>query len=985
MSRFRRRVVAAVCGVSLLAVVAAPVAAASLPPGPVSSTAIYGDEGLTADQWYPQGFNSSTTPPPAYMTVGGVVVPFSATGTAIVPCNVPQGPAEPVIDYSSTGQAMSQPGTTPVSARPPLPAFNSIAPLVGGETVQLSTVGGASIAGFFLVDPPYLRTSYLGQSLPLSSIQADNGYFSVTLPLGVRSGSLTVSVCSAQETLPFSVSAPTISSAPGEIDTSTGSETNTAGQSITLSGANFAESYGGGNEVLLNGSPLTDITSWADNSITAVLPASLGTGIYPLAVQTGGGASNVVQIAILAADGAAEAATHIPPPTSNHNPAYVGQDVTYTAAVVATSGAVPTGTVTFLDGGAPVAGCAAAALSALGIATCDPTYSSAGTRQITASYGGGAAFLGSTSQPLAQSVILAPTSTALGISPSPSTYGQPVGLTAAVSASSGTPGGTVTFRAGTTTLGSATLSGGTADLTTAALPPGTDTVTASYGGSTAYAGSTGSATEDVAQPAPAPLSASAYLPGGQVGAPYSGSVTAGGGTPPYTWSVTGGSLPAGLSLGAGTGVVSGTPTAAGTSSYTVTVRDSAGHAASASGSITVAATATNPLQVATQSLPGGQVGSAYSGDLAASGGIAPYAWTLTGGSLPAGLSLTTAGAVYGTPTAAGTSDFQVRVTDARAQTATASLSLAVAPTASGGGSGGSGGSGGGTTRTVTRTVYQPQPYGVRIYVPVYRPPHPMVWRYDPAPFFPHEPYGYSPLRLGVYAYRDGGWSYAGGEVHTTLHTVTLPVPPSTFVRGTRLRLFPVTTRFSDVPAIGSAAWYTAALDACLGHHVIRGFPGGTFRPGAAVTRAQFAAMLVRALRLQPGAHAPRFTDVTVSAWYSRVVEAAASAGLIRGFPGGTFQPNAPIQRDQAAAMLLRSRRYTQSHPGPWQAPGAGTGPTVPYTDQRAIPAWAAPDVARARVDGLLVGFPDGQYRPGADLSRAQAVEAVARLLRQMRA
>lgn len=91
-------------------------------------------------------------------------------------------------------------------------------------------------------------------------------------------------------------------------------------------------------------------------------------------------------------------------------------------------------------------------------------------------------------------------------------------------------------------------------------------------------------------PAPAALSVStATLPDGTIGVAYSQTLIANGGTSPYTWAVTVGALPAGLTLAGATGVISGTPTTAATSTFTVTVTDASSATASQSLSITVAA------------------------------------------------------------------------------------------------------------------------------------------------------------------------------------------------------------------------------------------------------------------------------------------------------------------------------------------------------------------------------------------------------------
>ena len=164
------------------------------------------------------------------------------------------------------------------------------------------------------------------------------------------------------------------------------------------------------------------------------------------------------------------------------------------------------------------------------------------------------------------------------------------------------------------------------------------------------------------------------LPGAQVGTAYSVALTATGGTPPYTWAVTSGALPPGLTLNAVTGVISGTPTAAGSATFTVTVTDSTGATASVSFSITVSAA---PL-IIVATLPTGQVGVPYSAMLTASGGTPPYTWAITAGALPPGLTLNTVtGVISGTPTTAGAYAFTATVTDSTGATASAALTITV--------------------------------------------------------------------------------------------------------------------------------------------------------------------------------------------------------------------------------------------------------------------------------------------------------------------
>ncbi|HWG58038.1 MAG TPA: Ig domain-containing protein [Candidatus Acidoferrales bacterium] len=158
--------------------------------------------------------------------------------------------------------------------------------------------------------------------------------------------------------------------------------------------------------------------------------------------------------------------------------------------------------------------------------------------------------------------------------------------------------------------------------------------------------------------------AATSLPAVTSGANYSAAISASGGTSPYQWSISAGTLPAGLTLGP-TGVISGTPTASGTSSFTVQVTDSSKPPQTATGnqSITVSPSAAQ-LAISTSSLPGGTKGAAYSATLQATGGVTPYSWAISSGSLPGGLQLSaTSGAISGTPTATGTFSFTAKVTD----------------------------------------------------------------------------------------------------------------------------------------------------------------------------------------------------------------------------------------------------------------------------------------------------------------------------------
>ena len=158
-------------------------------------------------------------------------------------------------------------------------------------------------------------------------------------------------------------------------------------------------------------------------------------------------------------------------------------------------------------------------------------------------------------------------------------------------------------------------------------------------------------------------------------------LAAAGGTAPYQWSLASGTLPAGLALTAD-GTIAGTPSAAANATaIEVQVTDSASPARSSTRSLSLTVNAA--LAVSTTSLPGAQVGKAYSAKLTATGGTAPLTWSVATGTLPAGLSLTpSSGVIAGTPTAATNSDalsFAVADSSAPAQKKSVNLTMTVAP------------------------------------------------------------------------------------------------------------------------------------------------------------------------------------------------------------------------------------------------------------------------------------------------------------------
>ena len=119
------------------------------------------------------------------------------------------------------------------------------------------------------------------------------------------------------------------------------------------------------------------------------------------------------------------------------------------------------------------------------------------------------------------------------------------------------------------------------------------------------------------------------LPGGTVAIAYSQQFTAGNGAAPYTYTVSAGSLPAGLTLNSATGLLSGTPTAGGSFSFSVKAEDNNSNTVTQAYTLNIAAPT---IVLSPSSLPAGTYGTAYSRTIAASGGIVPYTYQISAGS-----------------------------------------------------------------------------------------------------------------------------------------------------------------------------------------------------------------------------------------------------------------------------------------------------------------------------------------------------------------
>ncbi|HEV2507903.1 MAG TPA: putative Ig domain-containing protein [Mesorhizobium sp.] len=332
----------------------------------------------------------------------------------------------------------------------------------------------------------------------------------------------------------------------------------------------------------------------------------------------------------------------------------------YTQTFTASGGAAPyTVAVSGLPAGLSTTGTTSNSVTVSGT----PTAAGSFNLTVTATDSSSGTGPVSTSQPFTLTVG-APT---LGLTPPAGTIPVPYGaaFSQQFTASGGTTPYSYTVSAGTLPTG-LNLSG-SGELSGTATVPGSYNVTVRATDSSTGAGAPFSTDVSYTLQVATPVVVvnPTTLANATAGSNYSDTVTATGAVAPYSFSVTAGTLPAGIVLGS-TGALSGTPTAAGNFSFTITASDAHGQTGSRPYTMTVAVPS---LTMLPPSVPSGTAGTAYSQTLTASGGNAPYTFTVTAGALPAGLVLSGGGVLSGTPTVDGTFNFTVTVTDSTTGTA----------------------------------------------------------------------------------------------------------------------------------------------------------------------------------------------------------------------------------------------------------------------------------------------------------------------------
>ncbi|MBA2940203.1 bacterial Ig-like domain-containing protein [Paenibacillus sp. CGMCC 1.16610] len=172
-------------------------------------------------------------------------------------------------------------------------------------------------------------------------------------------------------------------------------------------------------------------------------------------------------------------------------------------------------------------------------------------------------------------------------------------------------------------------------------------------------------------------------------------------------------------------------------------------------------------------------------------------------------------------------------------------------------------------------------------------------------------------------------------------------------------------------------WAQADVELLASKLAVKGVAAGTFAPNASITRAEFAALLVRALGLNE-AGASAFSDVPANSWFAGAVGASAKAGLIEGFEDGSFGPGEQITREQMAVMITRAMKFAGQQPVVMDL-----AQLAQFGDSPAIHEWAKAAVAEAVRVGIVNGVTDTTFAPGASATRGEAAVMLKRLLQKL--
>ncbi|OMC69772.1 hypothetical protein BK121_14245 [Paenibacillus odorifer] len=180
--------------------------------------------------------------------------------------------------------------------------------------------------------------------------------------------------------------------------------------------------------------------------------------------------------------------------------------------------------------------------------------------------------------------------------------------------------------------------------------------------------------------------------------------------------------------------------------------------------------------------------------------------------------------------------------------------------------------------------------------------------------------------------------------------------------------------FSDV----ANHWAKEAVNDMGSRLVIEGTGSGQFTPDQAITRAEFAAIVVRGLGLEMEQAATPFSDVKTTDWYNSAINTAFTYQLINGFEDGMFRPDEHITREQAMLIIAKAMKITALQTK--LSVQSADVLLAPFTDSSKVSNWAISGVTDTLQAGIIMGRSSKGLAPKDDMTRAEVAEIVKRLL-----
>lgn len=172
-------------------------------------------------------------------------------------------------------------------------------------------------------------------------------------------------------------------------------------------------------------------------------------------------------------------------------------------------------------------------------------------------------------------------------------------------------------------------------------------------------------------------------------------------------------------------------------------------------------------------------------------------------------------------------------------------------------------------------------------------------------------------------------------------------------------------------------WAEKDINDMASRLIISGVGNDLFGPERSITRAEFSAVMVRALGLRPDVYKNNYFDVKEGEWYSEYISTASYYGLVSGYDDGTFKPDGNITRQEAMAIIARAMDITKL--GEELEIGA-SGILTTFNDNADVSSWAKDSVSKCVKTGVVTGRDNGRIAPMDNITRAEAVIVVRRLL-----